>query len=417
MILYKKDLNNNILQWYIDKDVNTLITYVGRLTGKKTHNTTIVENIDSVIQSKIHDKRKKGWKSLEDLIVDKDPKLINTALQFYNDYELQSILKQWLPVDDIDLRNRRKPQKAVLFEYEKFKYPAFLQPKLNGVRCSIAWESYIEGEGMFAVEKEGVIISSKDGNIYVMPHIIEYLTKDDFSYIDDDDNIIDITYDGELYKHGMPLNKIRASIPMFNKFGTLSKPSGNPTDIQFWCFDLAIKDVSQIDRDFIRRILLDRYPTVYSSNTFKNIRDSSIINVKSYVIENDKTAIEESDFLIAEGFEGGILRDREAIYHFGGRTKFMVKLKKWFYTKCKVLDIIEKRTAEINNKTRTYISIMLQNDINEEIFESSILGDETFRIELLENRNNHIGKIVEIRFRERSGVKKVPFQSVITKFI
>jgi len=404
--LYKLDLNRNVLEWAIDSedsgDTVYIITYSGRMDGKKVHvstpcSMTSAQTKQTEIDSKIRDKKKAGWKSLDDIGIQ-------------NATYLEPILKGRLPYDHKDLENRYKPQKAILFQVEKFKYPAILQPKLNGVRVTLSWSKRIIGEGLFIEEKEGAVLASKEGIVYFMPHITDGLTEDFFRY-NDGNEIIDLTYDGELYKHGMKLNEIRKRIPYYNKYGTLSKPSGNPKEIAFWCFDLAIPNILQDTRITLKDFLLINYPTITRPKEVKR----SIVNLGYIPVHNDEEAIEVSKEMIEWGYEGGILRDVSSPYGFGSRDKRMMKLKKWFYTKCTVLDIIEKRTSVINDKERTYIAVILRNDLNQETFECTPEGDEDFRVALLLNKDNYIGKLANVKFRERSGIANVPFQAVVTE--
>ena len=186
---------------------------------------------------------------------------------------------------------------------------------------------------------------------------------------------------------------------MINKHGTLSKPKGDPKNIQFWCFDLAIPNVKQKDRTNYRYKHLPSTPC--------------IINVHEDLVGSDEEAREKADAYIEEGFEGGILRELDKPYGFGKRVSYMMKLKKWFYTKCRIIDIVNKGENVINGKTRTYIAVILKNDINEDTFECNIEGNESYRIDLLKNVDSYIGKMAEVKYRERSGIKLVPFQSVI----
>ena len=48
------------------------------------------------------------------------------------------------------------------------------------LRAVLRWEQWIEGEGMFAENKEGAKLRTKEGLEYVMPHITNGLTKDMF---------------------------------------------------------------------------------------------------------------------------------------------------------------------------------------------------------------------------------------------
>jgi hypothetical protein len=391
--LYKKDTNGNVLEWNIDidndADYPTLLTSTGRFNGK--HNTFItavsMTNSDIEIKSRVKIKKSDGWLTLEDL-----------KMTHVNEKELKIRLPHKLK----DLSDRYKPQKAIGFKQDYFIYPAFIQRKINGVRCTIAWETITRNEGLFAETYEGAVIRSKEGHEYVLPHITNSFTKDCFTF--DDKELI---YDGELYMHNKTLNYIRASIPIVNDRGTISKTTNPPERVQFWTFDLSISNTSQLERTKILESVYNKY--------FLGI--GIVRLVKSQLVYSDKEALEYADMYIDEGFEGGILRNLDAEYAFGKRSSNMMKLKKWYYTKCTILDIILKNVVTVNNTDRTYISVLLKNDVNSETFECTPEGNEDYRIELLNTKDNLIGKLANIKFRERSGIKKVPFQSILINII
>mgnify|MGYP001051153401 CR=1 FL=1 len=405
MKLYKLDINRNVLEYYIGEDTDaefpTVISYTGRLSGKKTHFATTLNATTDYIKRKVDEKINQGWSTLASLGLNED---LNN---------LEELLEIRLPYDQVDVNNRTKPQKAVLFKEGKFKYPGKLQPKLNGVRASIRWAKVINNEGLFAEEEERAIILSKEGLEYYLPHITEQFVRESFEYIDESGNIIDIVYDGELYNHDLPLNSIRASIPMVNRFGTISRPTGDPSKIQFWCYDLAIPKVEQDMRLAMKSELLNCFHTTYYPPDIP--KDTIIVNLDHILVNDDDHALYVSNMFIDYRFEGGILRELNHFYGFGKRNSNMLKLKKWFYTKCVIVDIIQKNEQIINKQVRTYISVLLKNDLNDETFECTPEGDEEYRLRLLSDRDSIIGRSALVKYRERSGKKNVPFQGVIYK--
>jgi hypothetical protein len=394
--LYKKDYNGNILEWNIsldnDPDYPTLVVSSGLIKGniKSFVIPVTMTTANLEIESRIKVKKSDGWLSCKDLKINE------------NDNNIYSLLVKKLPTKYKDLSNRYKPQKAVLFKTDSFIYPAIIQRKINGVRCTIGWETITEGEGFFANTISRAIIRSKEGHEYVLPHITDKFVESDFKFEN-----IELVYDGELYIHGKNLSYIRASIPIVNNKGTISNTRNPPKDVEFWTFDLSISDVAQ-------EIRIKTLTEVYSKKLKKN---NNIKLVESLYIYNDKEALSLAEEFIKEGFEGGILRNIEAEYAFGKRSSNMMKLKKWYYSKCIIIDILHKNEITVNSNTRTYISFILKNDLNSETFECTPLGDEEDRLEYLNNKDNLIGKLAQVKYRERSGIKKVPFQAVLIKIL
>lgn len=292
-----------------------------------------------------------------------------------------------------DINEILKPMKAQSFSEEKLikkiGFPCIQQPKLNGLRAVLRWEDdYTEGEGIFKTTISKAVLRSKEGIEYWMPHITNYLTKDFFMT-----EYGQVAYDGELYKHGMPLNQINASCPM-KVNNKIEKCSGNPLLIQFWCFDLSVPEINQKHRMILQEEIVNKY------------RDSITFLIYYIVLTLEDATYLHNSFL-KDGFEGSIFRNLDAYYEFGKRPITMMKWKKKKNTECKIIDI--KLKEQIGE--RSYITFVLKNDINDEIFESVPYGNESERQEYLTNKSSYIGKYATIEFYERSGVKKVPFHS------
>ena len=67
--LYKRNANDNISVWIIDKGVNNKGVIVYGILGKKLHHENLLTNrdIDAEIASRVAAKRKEGYKSIEDV--------------------------------------------------------------------------------------------------------------------------------------------------------------------------------------------------------------------------------------------------------------------------------------------------------------------------------------------------------------
>lgn len=413
MLLYKLDINHKVLEWYIDVDKDefppTIVVYSGWLLGNKTHyvSTSTYTSPEDEVNARIRTKQKQGWKSLDELGI------INP----YDTHKLEAILQKTLSYNYTDINNTLKPQKAVLFVENKFNYPGLLQCKLNGFRATLRWQAMTQGEGLFAVTTERAVLLSKEGDEYVMPHITNGLTEDMFKLNLPDGSIIDLVYDGELYKHGMPLNHYKRSIPIINKQGKVSKTSLPPEKLAFWIFDLAIENVSQEKRLMYKEVALVNMVT-----KGKQVQDvdctgydvtASIVNLLGTIVKSDDEAKQLAKMFIIYGYEGAILRDLNADYGFGKRWKAMQKIKQWFYTSCIILDVITKQETTINNNKRTYIALLLKNDLNDETFDCTFEGNEDDRIRLVQHRDSYIGRMARVKYRERTGIKNVPFQSSV----
>jgi hypothetical protein len=380
MRLFARDIKGNIKEWNITliEDSNSAKISTGRLNGNLIETIIEHDDIKSHVASRIAKKRKEGYVSLKDLgVTDINMSVVKANVSIY--------LNEHLPLCNTDANNNLKPMKCQKFQEGKISYPAFAQPKLNGLRCVLRWETWIEGEGMFTQELYGAKLRSKEGHEYYMPHITNYLNKDMF-YKDD----LELVFDGELYCHGMGLNIIKSSCPSYNSRGTLSNPSGNPRDIKFCIFDLAIPDISQDNR---LKIL-------------SSIPGTKEILIISYmIVENDEEVLAYRDYCIGKGYEGCVVRERDAEYAFGFRPSFIRKCKTHMDSEFLIIGITPKPSDD------TLPLFILKNDINDETFECNPTGDWDIQRDWMNNSHELIGMYATVRYRERSGVKKVPFHA------
>ena len=391
MRLFARDIKGNIKEWSIEMPIqrtsdNIAIISTGRLNGSLIETTISHPDIKKEIASRIAKKRKEGYVSINDLGY-------NNYIPNKEGLSLGGYLEANLPKYNTDHNNNLKPMKCQKFKEGTTKYPVLAQPKLNGLRCVLRWETWIEDEGMFAQQVEGAKLRTKEGLEYYMPHIVEGLTKNWF----ETKNNGDITYDGELYCHNMPLNKIKASCPMVNSAGTLSRPSGNPKDISFHCFDAAIPDLVQTDRLTVT-LLLDSLNHPY----IKRVNDKWLYD--------DEEVLAYRDYCITQGFEGCVIRDPDEEYAFGFRPSFIRKCKTHMDSEFLVIDVVPKPSDN------TLPLFILKNDINNETFECNPSGDWTDQRVWMINKDEFIGTWATVRYRERSGVKKVPFHANVIGF-
>jgi hypothetical protein len=412
--LFGRDSHGDIKFWRIEETVSGFKVITGAL-----HSNDVIGNIKRFstpvhgnklrsvgkqilfeIDARIKSKKNKGYYYIEDLNGKySDNELIDTIkITIYPTF--YSFMRDNLPTEKVDLNGILKPMLARPFSRKRENsFPKFIQPKINGIRCFIRWGTYTEGDGMFAKTIDGPIITSREGNRYRVPRL-ESIFNDKQMFIIDDDQ--DLIYDGELYIHGESVNYIKSSVPMVNDNGTLSKPSGNPDLVQFWCFDIAIL-APQNERFNILNEKLRNYPST------TGFSESVIIRVPTRVCDSVYDFIMATASWIEHGFEGGICRIMDALYQFGVRGRTMEKLKEYKETECVVVDIIPK-----SREPETAL-FLLRNDINNETFECNPMGTYSERKEYLDNKDTYIGKKATVKFYERSGVKKCPWHgNVVT---
>ena len=397
MKLYIKDLHSNIRYWSIIQVEDNIYIEYGRINGNCTQDTIVLSEtpngyktrddyVKSVIASRVNSMRRKGYKSLDDLNITSESQLYD-ALTF----DLQ------------DKDGALKPMLCSKYNDKKLPTIVGVQPKFNGIRCTIRYEQTNQLDLFTDQTSYEVVIRSKQGIKYIIPHIANVFYK----ILEENPTLI---FDGELYIHNRPLNYIKSCVPYETSKGNISEASNPTEELCFYNYELAIPKLCLIDRETIRT-------DIAIENNFLDFKlgetpTGSIVFVKNEFV-NTKENSERLDTLYYTSlkfhYEGTVQKDIGSYYLYGRRTNDWMKRKPTYTTECKVLDI---RPKDLEPETALFI---LLNDINDEIFECNPIGTYEERKEYLDNKHKYIGKQATVDYKERSGVKQVPFHSnVIT---
>lgn len=400
MILYKRNAQGKPIFWSIEKltnlvgnDTDILVKYgiVGTIGRHEFIATN--RNFDKEIESLIKSKRKEGYKSFSDLY-DNSPMMLKRE-------DIYNYLDTYLPKFNTHEDGKFIPMLCKTLEdnkpFEKGNY--FGQWKINGERCIITAE--IE-ENLFGNIK--LRYRSREG--------IDWTEK--LNYLDDillpyiPQQILDmmieegVGLDGELYIPGYGINEINSFI----------KNTEVPQhyQLQYWLYDICIENMSAVNRqhhidDFLLGDKLHR-SKIKSLNEHLNNKDRLIV-LPNFNVDNINVAITRRDKFISLGFEGLVIRKADAEYQFGGRrNNSMLKFKKIYDGWFKIIDIVPE------GKKRTNLGkFVLKNDINNETFECTYNAHHAQQEEILINKDKYINHLAFVEYRERAGVKQVPFHA------
>lgn len=394
--LYKRNAQGKPIFWEISKSVDDsviIVTYglVQKGIGH-TENIKPTRSIDAEIQSMINAKRKEGYKALVDLY-DNAPKFI------LEEHPLREYLDTYLPKYNTHEDGKFIPMLCKTLQdnkpFEKGSY--FGQWKINGERCIITAtrsNDLFQTVKLFYRSREGVDWTDK------LSYLDEYLLP----CIEGDilDMMIEegIALDGELYLPGYSINEINSFIK--------NKEVPQHYQLQYWCYDLCVENMSAGMRQVNLHILRKYIPSIHTIEDHLNIKNHFILLPNTSVF-NIEDAICVRDRFINLGFEGLVIREDSAEYQFGGkRNNSMLKFKK----KLDGLFTI----AAINEDKRGLPIFTLKNDINDETFDATYNAthDEQRRILQLTSYFINKGKAL-VEYRERSGIKEVPFHAKIIK--
>lgn len=387
-ILYARNSNGSINEWGIgvQDDGPKVVIWEGVLGGEltRTERKPKAKNIGKMNETSAYEqgikdaesrwnlKKKKGYKSLDDLAIPKEEPRGSIA----NPLTLEQCLEIALPKTRTDENNLLKPMLAKpLFDSKTGKcmvtsWPMIGQPKLNGFRMMCRWEKVTVGEGLFKEEVEKPVFRSREGIRFdTLEHIEAELTKDMFFTQDGKEIILD----GELYYHGWLLQRINSAV---------NKKNEDTTSLQYHIFDIGIENVKYINRT---RLLF-----LMTKSSFKNIW---FVNYE--LVEDINKAEILTDRYITQGYEGSILRNPNAYYQFGKRNYSMVKLKRFQDKEFKIVDVI----GGDNSPELGVFVCLAENGLK---FKCTPQGTHEVKKEYLTNKQNYIGKMLTVKFYERT---------------
>lgn len=393
--LYKRNAQGKPIFWNICIEDFTIYVkhgLVGREGRKEIINTTrpLLDETSSLIQVK----RKEGYKALEDIY--------DNAPFDLTDKNLLDYLNTYLPKYNTHNDGKFIPMLCKTLEdnkpFEKHNY--FGQWKINGERCIITadkTDDLFKSVKLYYRSREGVNWTDKLSYLdeILLPKLKGTLL----------DMMVEegVGLDGELYIPGYSINEINSFIK------NVDLPQHY--QLQYWCYDLCIDDVVAIERHkILERNLYTCYPIITNQSDHLDNKELLIL-LPITSIQNIVNAIETRDFYINLGFEGLVIRNNDATYQFGGkRNNSMLKFKKVYDGYFEVVAIKEdKRGLPI---------FTLKNDINEETFDATInIPQSEQRKYITVYLNTAIGKKAFVEYRERSGVKEVPFHAKIIKIL
>ena len=408
--LYKRNAKGDIIRWQIHSLSDGSISVSYGIFGKKVHNEIIQPSLVKAneVQSRIKAKRKEGYKAIEDLYDNSPTKVISSndlprkGDGGIDEHNLYNYLQTYLPKNNTTADGFVLPMLAKTLEDNKpFDKNGYMlgQWKINGLRCIVGAE--IVENNLF--ETIRFTYTSREGiswNLSWMDDILRVnLTKELKDMMVEEG----VCLDGELYIPGYSVNDINSFVKN-NKMPQHYK-------LQYWCYDICCENMSAKER----HIFLLKNISVFTLldkdiDKVQHITNTEqLITLPTYIIDDITKAIKFRDTFIDMGFEGLIVRNPNAEYAFGKRNSSMFKYKKVYDGYFTIVNIqADKRGLPI---------FTLQNDINSECFNSTINVSQKAQELYVNNPELFINKKALVEYRERSGVKEVPFHAKIIKVI
>ena len=388
MILYKRNAKGDPILWQIEKVNDGYKVSYGAVCGhihEEIINGKLVKANE--IESRIKAKRKEGYKELSEL---KD----SGPVEIKDNIALINYLYTYLPKNNTTDDGFTLPMLAKVLKdnkpFDKRKYLG--QYKINGVRCIIG---AIKTNDLFNPIR--LTYRSREGTDWTpkltwMDEVIKPEIKDDLL-----DAMLEegACLDGELYLPSYKVNDINSFVK--------NEKLPQHYQLQYWCYDIAIDNMSYEARRKFRTENINRICYTFDTYDQHLNNKSKLILLPDVAICDIDDATRFRDKFISLGFEGLIIRDVSSAYQFGARNLAMLKYKRVDDAKFKIVDIVPEGVRT------TLCKFVLRNDINDELFEATGNFDHSRQEYILKHKEDFIGKLATCEFRERSGVKNVPF--------
>lgn len=403
--LYRKNNNEVPTRWRAGITDNGLIIeveygIVGKASRFEAYKVT-QKNATAELESRYRDKRKTGYMSIEDIKDDGD--ISRSPVEDGDINNLYQYLAAYLPKYRTNENNGGLlPMLAKSYTGKVWdKVPVMIgQYKINGLRCFISAE-YNNGDMFKPIKlrfqsREGIYWSTlsnlEEYLLTVLPEdLITAMIEEQWSL------------DGEIYLPGYTVNQINHFVKDANCVENKA--------LQFWCYDLAVPEMSQSNRLVLIDKYLDNRITNFHDYKEHLNNDKRLIRLPSIFITNDNEALKYRDEFIGLGFEGLILRNPSADYQYGRRrVGYMEKFKSATDGKFLIVDIYKEPKRELP-------IILCQNDVNTAKFETRLSATHEYQQMILRDKHLYIGKYLFVEFGERSGVEKVPLYIKKTKII
>ena len=373
----KSSSNNSKKVWQIktkiDPELNkiTLITESGELGGHLKSNQKILSNIKL--------SSKKGITSLEKYAEEQAKKLFNNKKrEGYIEYNNNNNNNN---NNENEINNAETPKKieeenensinkkitirtyypmlAHRYNEKKgdIKFPCFVQPKLDGVRCVVV----------------GNKLYSRNGNRFpVLPHIENELK------LYNKNNLI---LDGELFTDDINFEKI---VGLVKKYKKSEEDEKNSLKIYLNVFDYIDSKLP-----FNKRLI--------NLNQFfeKNKNMKYIKQVKTEECPQEKNIEEFLEKYTKEKYEGLIIRNKSGLYEENTRSVHLQKLKKFIDEE---FEIIDYTTPDQGKEVGCVIWICRTKEGKQ--FSVRPSGNYQERKKLYREAKKYIGKMLTVRYQE-----------------
>lgn len=260
-----------------------------------------------------------------------------------------------------DANGKLKPMLAKSFNEKRIKFPCIVQPKYDGVRCTISESS------------SGIDIISRKGKPYKIPHLETWASTHRGL----------LPLDGELYNHGeLTFQEIVSAV---------KKLSPLTNSIRYVVYDRPIDGVTNEYR--WKKLVSD----------FSGFKDMPAYLSSYDICHNMDEVWACHKKYVAEGYEGAIIRNMDGLYEFGFRSNNLIKLKVFEDKEFEIVGVEEATGRDAG--TAIFVC-----KCKGGIFNVKPQGSRELRAKYFRQRKSLIGKKVTVQFQGLSddGIPRFP---------
>lgn len=249
----------------------------------------------------------------------------------------------------------------------KIKYPAYAQPKLDGIRC-------------IAILKDGkcTLWSRTRKLITSVPHIVEEIERIFGNHTPG------VILDGELYNHDYKTN--------FEKIVSLVRqevPAVGHEVVQYHVYDVATSGT------------FDDH-TVWLQQIFKQYTFRYLKRVATHTVDNEDQVMEYFAKYRSEGYEGVMMRNAQGKYA-NKRSYDLQKVKEFDDAEFKILSVEEGR-----GKLAGHVGAFLCQMDNGKEFLAKMSGDTEQLARYFRDHSLWKGKKLTVKYQGLTGANGVP---------
>lgn len=324
-ILYKTNEKGQILYWECRIDGDTFFTRAGVYKNRDTH------------KWKEHKRQERytpghgGYRTAEEVAKEhglsawKEKKRNDSMVESMEEIENLDCSKYNVPISPVlahkykDMLMRHNKYMSALEQGIKprtqYKFPEYqywVQPKLDGERCTASWTMEMDADGN-PIGESGVHLFSRLRNeIPHLDHIKKILTKIYTVFEKILHGIKTYHFDGELVEPGKTRNSMRSAV------STYKTKHVNNEKVVYYIFDIVVTASIPFSE---RYGLLEKIFSKIKSDVIQLVPIIHKIHLGTNEIEDALTKTVEA------GYEGIILRDPNMLYPTTGKTRSKTMLK------------------------------------------------------------------------------------------